>query len=306
MVFRYNYRGGVWVDLENPTPEDIRAVAEEFSIPDHISRELLAPTPLPLSTRHDNLAYMVLHYPAPGGTSGDTTNQEVDFVVGRSFVVTVRYELVTPIRHVSKLLEAQQLVEGKALVTTDMLLEILFAHIFTAMRDHATLVAEKLSRAEREMFEGNERVTIHSISNQSRAFLHLESALANQEESMEHFFQTLVQLDLFTSTFPERVRRILAERVHVVRIVRTHRAAATELRETNIALLESRQNAIMKTLTIMTVAVLPLELIAFIFGMHLPGTPLENNPNAFILVMAGMFGITLCTALYFAWKRWLF
>jgi Mg2+ and Co2+ transporter CorA len=212
---------------------------------------------------------------------------------------------MAPIHHLKKLLEAQQLVEGKALVTTDMLLEILFAHLYDAMRDHTNAVADKLSRVERDMFAGKERLTIRTISSLSRSFLHLESALANHEESMEHFFETLIHHNLFNSHFPDRARRMLAERTHLSRIVRAHRAAGTELRETNIALLESKQNDIMKTLTTITVVVLPLELIAFILGMHLPGTPLEGDPNAFAIVMSIMLGITVCTGLYFVWKRWI-
>jgi magnesium transporter len=81
---------------------------------------------------------------------------------------------------------------------------------------------------------------------------------------------------------------------------------ATELRETNAALLEARQNEIMKTLTVANFIFLPLELIAFVFGMHALGTPLESNPNAFWIIMAFMLGIIGVMTIYFARKRWIF
>src|SRR3989338_8331064 len=36
MIFRHEYLGGIWVDLEQPNEEDIRQISEEFSIGEHI------------------------------------------------------------------------------------------------------------------------------------------------------------------------------------------------------------------------------------------------------------------------------
>lgn len=306
MIFRNEYRGGVWVDLEQPSAEEIQQIAQEFSINEQLERELLSPTPIPLVTGDEYMALIVLHFPTQGTVDGETKSQEIDFIVGKNFILTVRYEIVAPLHHLKKLLEAQQLIAGKAPVTTDVLLEILFAHLYTAMRDHTNHIAGNLEHVEKEMFDGHERMTVRSISNISREFLHVEAALANQEESLSHFLDALVQCGFFGPTFPERSLRILAERTHVARIVKTHRAVATELRETNIALLEVRQNEIMKTLTVITFIFLPLELTTFVFGMHALGTPLEQNPNAFWIITASMLTIGVGITLFLARKRWIF
>ncbi len=306
MIFRHEYLDGVWVDLEQPSGDDIRQVAQEFSINERLERELLSPTPVPIVTGGDGMALLVLHFPAQGAEDGETKSQEIDFIVGKNFILTVRYEIIVPLHHLKKLLEARQLTEGKTPITTDVLLEILFAHLYTSMRDHTGHIAGNLARVESEMFDGHERTTVRSISNISREFLHMEAALANQEESLDQFLDALSQYGFFGLSFSERSLRILAERSHVARIVKTHRAVATELRETNIALLEARQNEIMKTLTMITVIVLPLELIAFVFGMHARGAPLEENPDAFLIIMGLMLGAVALMTVYFARKRWIF
>lgn len=306
MIFRHEYRSGVWVDLEQPTDEEIREIAKEFGISERFERELFAPTPLPLVLSDDTMALMVLHFPTPGAEEGDTKSQELDFIVGKNFILTVRYEIVTSIHHLKKLLETQELVEGRSPVTTDILLEILFAHLYTAMRDHTNTVAESLSRVEKEMFSGKERTTVRSISNINRAFLHIESALANQEESMEHFFDALMRRQFFGASFPDRSQRILAETSHITRIVKTHRAAATELRETNIALVETRQNEIMRILTIVNIIFLPLGLITWVFAMRTEGMPVIDSPDAFWIVLGGMGIVGLVLTAFFVRKRWIF
>lgn len=306
MVFRHTYLDGVWVDIEQPSEDEIRQVTKEFSITERLEKELLFPTPVPLVANGEGMTLLVLHFPTQGAEDGDTNSQEVDFIVGKQFILTVRYEVIAPLYHLKKLLDAQQLVEGKAPVTTDVLLEILFAHIYTSMRDRTNHIAGNLARIEKEMFDGRERTTVRSISNVSREFLHMEAALANQEESLGHFLDALKQYGFFGPSFAERSLRILAERVHVARIVKTHRAIATEMRETNIALLGARQNEIMKTLTIVNFIFLPLGLISWTFAMRTEGMPLVDSPNAFWIVLGIMLGVALLLTTFFVKRRWLF
>lgn len=306
MIFRYEYRGGVWVDLEQPSEQDIRQVAEEFTVGERIEKELLYPTPLPLITGDEHMALLVLHFPVHGTDGEGVKSQEVDFIVGKNFIITVRYEVVASLHRLKKLLEAQNMVEGHAPVTTDILLEVLFAHLYTSVRDHINHAADSLSRVEKEMFDGRERITVRAISNVSREFLHAEAALATQEESLGNFLDVLSRLGFFGETFTLRAERIKAERANVARAVKTYRAIASELRETNIALLGARQNEIMKTLTIINFIFLPLGLISWTFSMRTEGMPLIDSPNAFWFVLALMLGVALLLITFVIKKRWLF
>lgn len=305
MIFRHEHQGGVWVDLEQPNQQEIRDIANEFNISERIETELLSPTPFPLAASDGDVALLVLHFAAHDGDEGETRDQEVDFVVGKHFVITVRYEVVAPLHRLRKLLETEALVDGHSPLTTEMLLEVLFAHLYASVRDHTNHVASHLTRLEHDMFEGKERTTVRAISSLSREFLHLESALANQEEPLARLLKELSRPYFFGTTFTERAARTLAERTQVARLVETHRAVASELRETNAMLLESRQSEIMKTLTILSVVVLPLELIAFVLGMHAGGTPIIDDPNGFWIIMTIMAATVFVMTLYFARKRWL-
>jgi len=306
MIFRHEYLKGVWVDLEQPNENDIRQIAEEFSLGEHIEKELLYPTPMPLVSVDEKMALLVLHFPMHGVNDGETKSQEVDIVVGKNFIITVRYEVVAPLHHLKKLLEAQNLVEGHTQITTDVFLEVLFAHLYTSVRDHINHVADNLSRVEKDMFDGHERTTVRSISNISREFLHAEASLATQEESLSNFMSVLSQLRFFDESFKLRAERIKTGRSNVARVVKTHRAVATELRETNIALLGASQNEIMKTLTTVNFIFLPLGLISWTFAMRTEGMPLIDSPNAFWIVLAIMFCVAMLLTAFFIKRRWLF
>jgi magnesium transporter len=310
MIYRHEHEGGVWIDLENPGDEEIREVAAEFGISERIETEILSPTPFPLVGGDEQAALAVLHFPAHTGehvghNTNDTRTQEVDFIVGRHFIVTVRYEVIAPLHHLRKLLESEELLGKKTGITTDMLLEILFTHLYAAVRDHTNHVSDKLSRVEEDMFDGRERFAVRAISSINREYLHLLAALANQEEPLERFLGTLGR-SYFGSHFAERSARILAERGQVENLVRTHLALATELRETNDALLNATQNSIMKTLTVVNFIFLPLGLVSWIFAMRTEGMPLIEGPNSFWIVMGIMGALAFVLTAFFAKKRWLF
>ncbi|MDP2652302.1 MAG: magnesium transporter CorA family protein [bacterium] len=306
MIFRYKYRGGVWIDLEKPTEEEVREVAKEFFISERIAKEILSPTPTPLVMDGGTHVLLELHFPTQGAENGDTEIQEIDFVVGETFIITVRYEVIAPLHHLKKLFETRDLMTGHESVTTDVLLEILFAHLYASVRDHTNHITDNLERTEREMFDGHERKTVNAISNISRSFLHLEAGLANQEEPLNRFLKAHTLRGFFNASFEERAERILAERAQVMRLVRTHRAVATEMRETNMALIETRQNEIMKTLTTVNFIFLPLGLITWTFSMRTEGTPLINSPHAFWMVLGIMFIVAVVLTVFFIRKRWLF
>ena len=306
MIFRYEYKGGVWIDLEKPTGEEIREIAQEFSINRRIETEMLAPTPMPLVVDGGTSTLLILHFPSQGSEEGETENQEIDFVVGAHFIVTVRYEVIAPLHHLKKLFETRDLVTGHESITTDVLLEVLFAHLYAAVRDHTNHITNCLERIERDMFDGHERKTVRAISGISRSFLHLEAALANQEGPLSRFLRSHTLLEFFGETFADRAERILAERAQVMRLVNTHRAVATEMRETNTALLEARQNEIMKTLTVVTFIFLPAELITLVFGMGVLGTPLAQNTNAFWIIVGSVTALGMIITLLLAKKRWIF
>ncbi len=305
MIFRHEYKGGVWVDLEQPSENDIRQIAEEFSVCEHIEKELIYPTPMPLVSVDENMALLVLHFPTHGVNDGEIKSQEVDIVVGKNFIITVRYEVVAPLHHLKKLLEAQSLVEGHTQITTDVMLEVLFAHLYTSVRDHINHVADNLSRVEKEMFDGRERMTVRSISNISREFLHAEASLATQEESLSDFMRAMSQLKFFDESFKLRAERIKTVRSNVARVVKTHRAVATELRETNIALLSAKQNEIIKILTVVSFIFLPLAFIAKIFAMKVEYMPFVDDPNGFWIILGFMFFIALALMFYVSRKRWI-
>jgi magnesium transporter len=305
MTFRYERDGVLWIDLERPSREEIHSAAQECGLSALIEEELSNPTPRSLTGNDTDGVLLVLHLPTNGTYKNDLHEQEIDIVIGHHFILTAHYEVIAPLHEFQKIMDAGTLAHHGGGVKPDALLELLLNHLFAGTRDYSSYIENRLTRIEREMFEGKEHAHVRQISEINREFLHLEAVMANQEESLVHFLDEIGHRNFFGPSFKSRHRRILEEHNRIMRLLSTHRAIATELRETNAGIINAAQNEIMRRLTIIT-ALLAAALVVFgIFEMNLLGSPFLNNPNAFWLVIGAMFLVWIVLALFFKLKKWL-
>ncbi|MCX6798373.1 MAG: hypothetical protein NTX66_04165, partial [Candidatus Falkowbacteria bacterium] len=77
------------------------------------------------------------------------------------------------------------------------------------------------------------------------------------------------------------------------------------LGSTNQSLLDNQMTAIMKTLTIFSVIVFPLTLLATIFSMRTQYTPLVNHDYGFWIIIGIMMLLSLGMLMIFKKKRWI-
>ena len=91
MVSRYTHRHITWVNLSSPTPGEIRELMTEFDIHPLVAEELLSPSAKPKVEQFQSSLFLILHFPYFRGRTG-ATHMEVDFIVGKDFIVTAHYE----------------------------------------------------------------------------------------------------------------------------------------------------------------------------------------------------------------------
>jgi magnesium transporter len=78
-----------------------------------------------------------------------------------------------------------------------------------------------------------------------------------------------------------------------------------ELRETNNSLLSTKQNEVMKTLTVIAFVFLPLQFITGLFGMNTVNNPIIGSPFDFWILLVSMVALAVSFFMYFKRKGWL-
>jgi magnesium transporter len=87
-------------------------------------------------------------------------------------------------------------------------------------------------------------------------------------------------------------------------MLENYKEVVEALAETNESVISHRVNDILRVLTSITVIVLPLTLIASVFGMN-TWVPGEQVAAAFWVVMGGMLVILVGMVAYFRRRGWL-
>ncbi len=303
MITRYTHKNLTWVDLESPTQNEVRDIMAEFAINPLAADELLTPTLKPKVDVYPNFIYMILHFPVSKHTHTDEQNQEVDFMVGKDFLITTRYDTVDPIHKFSKVFEVNSILDKSDMGThAGYLLFYMMKKLYKAIGHELEYMENALDDIEEQIFNDQEREMVIEISKVTRELLNFKQALAAHKDVLASFDAAGKQF--FGDAFAYHLRTIIGEYYRVESELKFHAETATELRETNNSLLSTKQNEVMKVLTIMAFVAFPLTLIASIFGMN-STLPIVGQENDFLVIL----GIMVLTALlffgYFKYKKWL-
>ena len=303
MLHRHEYRELVWVDLESPTVDEIRRVIDEFGINAVVADELLAPTLRPHTEAFEDYLYLVLHFPTLKHSHA-FPEQEVDFVIGRNFLVTVRYEAVPSFVEFRKVFEVNAALEANHLSDNafDVFL-LLVKRLYRAVDAEIDEVRQTLERIENRIFEGEEKEMVIALSHAGRDILNLKQSLDSHQDVLSSLVEHTQ--GFAGKEYVARVRSVentyYRSRKHITRIWQT----LSELRETNNSLLTTKQNEVMKIFTILAFVTFPLSLFASIFGMNTLHTPFVGGENDFWYIISIMGITTFLMFLYFRHKKWL-
>lgn len=304
MVTKYTHKDLVWVDLESPTQEEVREIMREYSINPLVADELLQPSVKPKVDFHENFIYLIMHFPAFKHTHNKNKNQEVDFIIGRKFLITVRYDTIDPIHKFSKVFEVNSILErGDIGNHAGYLFFHMIKKLYKSVDHELAYIRDSLSFIEDRIFEGKEKAMVIEISKVSRELLNFKLATDTHKEILESFDN--VGRQFFGVEFIYHIKSISGEYFKIHNEIRMLIESLAELRETNNSLLTTKQNEIMKVLTIMAFITFPLSVIASIFGMNTKTLPIVGKPNDFWIIMGIMGFATIMFFALFKYKKWL-
>lgn len=306
MLHKHTYKNLTWIDLETPTVEEVRQITLDFDIDPVVANELLFPTLRPHTERYENHLYLVLHFPTVHKEDSSIINpeQEVDFIIGRDFIITTHYEELETFMEFRKIFELNTVLsEGHLTDNPFDIFLLLTDRLYKTVDLEIDSIRSTLEYIEGGIFSGKEHEMVVAISRAGRDILNLKQALDPHQDILSSL-QSLTT-EFIGKEYVARVQLIenkyYRSRKHVTSIWQT----LIELRETNNSLLTTKQNEVMKIFTILAFVTFPLSLFASIFGMNTVHTPFIGDPYDFWIVI-GMMGVaTFFMFLFFKHKHWL-
>lgn len=297
----------VWVDLENPTREEIREIMNTYGLEPEVAEDLLDPT---IHTRADiykNFMYFVFHFPLHTHKKNQNFNkqrEEIDFVIGKDFIITIHYSPIEALISFGKSFETDALLNQNRITKNpgSLFVHILYS-MYKAVQEKCEDIHSTLISYEDKIFGGKEKEMVLALSDINRILIYFKSSLNSHKDLLDLFEKT--GLHMFGKDFESQILYIQQEYKKSERAIFSAKDYADELRATNNSLLSTKQNEVMKLLAIISFITFPLTLLSSIFGMNTHFLPIVGNKYDFEIIISIMIAITASLFMFFKKKNWL-
>jgi magnesium transporter len=300
MVNTYVFKNVTWVDLTSPTKDEIREIMLKYNIHPLAAEELLLPS---LGTKvdvYDDFIALTIHFPVRKQSHRES-NQEVDFIVGKNFLITARYDNIDALYKFSKMFEVNSVLEKNHLIGehAGYMFYYMMREMYYSMKNEMEAIQDSLIDIEKKTFDGNERAMVMEISKVSRTLLTFKQVIALHDDLL-HSFSDAAK-NFFGADFDHYVSAIKHEYVKISKMMHGLSESLTEVRETNNSLLETKQNTIMTTFTAITVLSAIMTIVFSWFLIDAKDTPFRESPFEFTIV--GIIAILAASFAAYMMKR---
>jgi len=296
-----------WVHIDRPTPTETAWLAEQFPFHALDLEDVLSRNQRPKIDEYDDYLFIVLHFPVFDRNVGRLNAGELDLFVGRDFIVTIPNTPLQPVEYLfercrqKEELRNQLFAKGSGFVLY-RIIDDAFDYCFPMLRK----IGNKLDALEDEIFEGRSEDIVRDISNAKQEIINFRKVIRPQRtvlrdlEGVKQRFLALREegeLEIYFDDIGDAHERIWD-------MLENYKEVVAALEETNESYISHRVNEILRVLTSISVMVLPLTLIASIWGMNV-GVPGEGDSGDFYLVVGAMAVILVGMLIFFRRRGWL-
>lgn len=305
MIKKLSHGRVTWLNIVYPTPEDVETLRELYPYihPLHLE-DILSRMERPKIDYDEDYLFIVMHFPFWDANQSLTRAREVDFFVGRGYVVTIHDGSLKPLNILYERCEIdetqRQLLMGRgANHAFYAIIDRLVDYILPILRK----VDKNIRQIEEDIFISDTRSAIQDISLVRRDIIALRRIIRQQVpivEQLERIEHPIVHDDL-EEYFGDIADHLYRERD----IIDENYEIINSLADTADTLASHKINEVMRILTVLSVIMLPLTLLSSIYGMNFDVLPLSENPAGFFIISIVMVIIAVLMLIYFRRRHWL-
>jgi magnesium transporter len=295
-----------WINIERPTPLECAWLEEHFDFHALDFEDVLSRNQRPKIDEYPDYLFIVLHFPVFDRTVGRLGTGELDFFVGRDFVVTLPNQPLQPVSYLFERCRAkpelrEQLFARGSGYLLYRIVDDAFDYCFPMLRK----IGNKLDALEDEIFEGRGEDVVRDISNVKQEIINFRKVIRPQRtvlRDLENAKQSFLapaggELEIYFDDIADSHERIWD-------MLENYKEVIEGLEDTNEAVISHRLNDVLRVLTVISVVFLPLTLIASIFGMNVR-VPDEGQIAGFWIILGVMVVLVVGMIAFFRRRGWL-
>ncbi len=295
-----------WIHFENPKKSELLEIGETYDLHEIILDDIVEYWVQDKIDTYDNHIFMVFHFPKYDAVSKRYVSNEFSIILWKNFIVTITSQKTN---HIEKIRE-EYLEETKDLEDPEKYkispYYILYK-IFDVMFDKTLKILSKNTKdimfLEEEIFsqDGLSKKLLEELMVKRRNLVFLKHLFIPQAELIAELQKTIEkfydwQLDLYFEDLLYKLDKIENQ----INILTKNISSLSEIYN---SLMNIKLNSLIGTLTVFTLIIWSMTLIAWIYGMNVH-LPMAESPSAFFIISGIMIILSLVLFLFFKKKWW--
>ncbi len=293
-----------WIHIESPRTADRDWLEDNFPHFHPLDLEdVYSRNQRPKLDQYDDYVFIVLHFPLFDKDTGRILTAELDLFLGPDYLITLPN---IPLPPLSAMFERYR---EKADLRQEVFSKgsgyLLYKIVDTGVDASFPMLRKtnlKLERLEDDIFEGRSSEIVREISEVKQEIINFRkivrpqrAVLRDLERTKQRYLQD--ELEIYFDDISDAAERIWD-------MLENYKEVIEGLESTNELVLSHRLNDSFRILTAASVILLPLTLIASIFGMnvHFPG---EGEAVSFFVILGLMAVVLLGLVVLFRRRGWL-
>ncbi len=294
-----------WVNIDNPTERETEYLAQNYPFHPLDLDDCLSRIQRPKIDQYKDYLFLVLHFPVFSKEARVTTPSQVSMFISEKYIVTLHKGELKPL---VKLFRECQIDEQSRQEYFSQGSSYLLYRIVDRLVDYCLPILNKMGdnieHTEDNIFSSSgmpgaiEDISIlrRDVISFRRIIWPMRAVIGSLEPKIRRF--TKMDLAVYFGDMVDHVDKIwdgLDEYKEVIEgLNATHDSLAT-----------NRTNEVIRMLTIIATILLPITVVASIFGMNIPLGPFEESSYSFLFVFLIVLVIISSMLYFFRRQRWI-
>ena len=289
----------IWIDLENTGAAGFEALAPTLLFHPMAIEDCVIDVNFPRVDDYGPYLYLAVHSARWGEGEDGPTIKELDIILGKNYIVTYHEE---PTRGITR---AYELVCRRGSILSrgpDHLLYLILDVMVDNYMPILEQVQGKVDELEEEILNAPDRKVLAQILSIKRGIAALRRIVGPQRDTI--LALTRDEYDVIRPEIRPYLRDAYDRLARISDLLDSFRDELATMLDIFVSQVSNQLNEVMKVLTLITVIIVPVTLVASIYGMNVqfPGV---NTVHGFWAAIGIMVVTALGMVWYFRSRKWL-
>ena len=290
----------LWMDLAAPTEDEFKILSDVFGFHPLAVDDARSSLQYPKVEPYPGYLYLVLHGIDVSKGKAQFATRDVDFFLGRNYLVTIHDGESRSIVHLRELCDQHERILSEGPVA---LLHRIVDTMVDNYRPALEALEARLDKLETLAFTGHEQI-VPQIIRLKRELGTLRRVIMPQRDVIGRLARR--EFPAISDEMAFRFRDVYDHMARYADEAMLFQDRVTGIHEINLATVSNRLNRVMKVLTVMSTIFLPLTVLTSMWGMNITIPHLPGGPDAQFWWISGiMMGISGAMLLVFRHLKWI-